>query len=256
MEPPRTNHGRVGRTHAREGAQGSMSVFRGPAGRRERNHPVPDFERPPVKASVQVGLADGTQYETRIVLRRDGLDYLDALKDDNNRTVAGWTLADDTLLLYWGQDEVLNRYPVHVREVLDPIPALEVEYLAPPTKHNRRRQARSYARVKMVFVRLDLPETVEKVERGPFETITRDISLAASRFFTPRVLTPGEMLDVTMHLDDGPMRATMRVLRTSRYPTEYRRRDGYDAVGLWDPELLDPERARWLLYFRKHRWDV
>lgn len=233
-----------------------MSVFRGSAGRRNKPSEVPESERPPVKATVQVGLHDGTQYETRIVLRRDGLDYLDALKDDLNRTMTGWTLTGGDLALYWGRDEFLFRFPIRVREVLDPLPALEVEYVGPPSRHNRRRQARSYARIQMQFVRKGVAQDVDKLERGPFDTISRDISLAAIRFFTPRVLKPGEAIDVTVPLDDGPLSATMRVLRTGRTPTEYRRRDGYDAVGLWDPELIDPERTRWLLYFRKHRWDV
>jgi hypothetical protein len=230
-----------------------MPLFRG---RGSRRNAVPESERPPVKAIVQAGLADGSRYETRIVMRRDGLDYLDALKDDSNRTLLDTDLVGGDLILYWGQDDFLYQFPVRVREVLAPLPALEVEYPGPPTRHNRRRQGRAYARPHMAFVRSDTPDRGDALARGPFDTITRDISLAAIRFFTPRALKTDERVQVALDLDDGPLRARMRILRTSRYPSAYRHQDGYDAVGVWDPDLTDPDLARWLLYFRRHRWDL
>jgi hypothetical protein len=197
---------------------------------------------PPVKALVQVELPDGSRYDTRVVMRRSAQDYLDALRDAHGSTVTGWALSGRRLTLLWGRDGAVWRYPIQVHEVLEPFPALAVVYLGPPSRNNRRREPRALVRVRMTILS-EPPST-------PIDTITRDVSYSAVRFFTPRLMAAGDHVAAAFFLDDGPLTAPLRVLRVTRHITSYRHQAGHDAVALFDPPLTAGERARWLALCR------
>lgn len=230
-----------------------------PASRKNPDAQVPDSVLPPVKAPVQVKIAEDQTYDSRIIMRRDGFDYLDALRDRKGTTANAWTAIGETALLLWGHDEYLEQYAIEIREVLDPIPAFEVRYISAPRRTNRRQEARAYAHARLYY-RLTPPPGPENVDpqddERPVESITRDIALRSVRLFTPDPLPPGQIIYVTVMLDDGAsLSHSMKILRSSRERTEYRRYEGVDAVAFWDPPLSPEQHRQWLAYFRKHRWD-
>ncbi len=213
---------------------------------------------PPVHATIALHLLDGTVLTSRVMAREGGtpgesvVDFLDAPRSVGGGAVTGWALVGERVDLQWGHEEWVETYPVEVREVLDPLPALEVRYLGPPRRHNRRSDLRSAAHVR---VRLESVGADGPLARG-FASITRDISPSSVRVFTPEVLETGRVLSAQFTLDEEPpLVGTMRVLRCHTAPSTYRGYEGVDAVLMWDPALTGAVLARWVLYCRRHRWD-
>ncbi len=213
---------------------------------------------PPVHATIEVHLLDGTVLTSRVMAREGGtpgvplVDFLDAPRSGGGGAVTGWALLGARVDLQWGHEEWVETYPVEVREVLDPLPALEVRYLGPPSRRNRRSEPRSAAHVR---VRLETVEQDGSAGRR-FASVTRDISPSSVRVFTPGVLASGRLVSAQFALDEEPpLVGTLRVLGCYPAPTTYRGYDGVDAVLTWDPPLSGPCAARWALYCRRHRWD-
>lgn len=213
---------------------------------------------PPVHAIIELHLLDGTVLTSRVMAREGGtpgvplVDFLDAPRNGGGGAVTRWALVGERVDLQWGHEEWVETYPVEVREVLDPLPALEVRYLGPSSRHNRRSEPRSAAHVR---VRLDRVARDGSLIRG-FASVTRDISPSSVRVFTPDVLASGQLLSAQFALDEEPpLVATLRVLACYPAATTYRGYDGVDAVLTWDPPLSGPSAARWALYCRRHRWD-
>lgn len=219
---------------------------------------VDPAQLPPVHAAIEMHLLDGTVLTSRVMGREGGtpsaplVDFLDAPRSGGGGAVTGWALLGERVDLQWGHEEWVETYPVEVREVLDPLPALEVRYLGPPTRRNRRSEPRSAAHVR---VRLASVESDGPLARG-FSSITRDIAPSSVRVFTPDVLETGHVLSAQFTLDEEPpLVGTVRVLRCHTAPSTYRGYDGVDAVLAWDPALSGAALARWTLYCRRHRWD-
>ena len=213
---------------------------------------------PPLHAPIELHLLDGTVLTSRVMGREPGsagvplVDFLDAPRSRSGGAVTGWALLGERVDLQWGHEEWVEVYPAEVSEVLDPMPALEVRYLGPPTRRNRRKEPRSAAHVR---VRLEGAELGGPLARG-FASITRDISPSGVRVFTPDVLETGQVLSAQFILDDEPpLIGTVRVLRCDTAPSVYRGYDGVDVVLMWDPALTGAALARWALYCRRHRWD-
>ncbi|MBX5467924.1 MAG: hypothetical protein K6U14_10620 [Firmicutes bacterium] len=214
---------------------------------------------PPVKAAVEIEWQPGPEmpverYQSRIILRDGGYDYLDALRTAAGEVVAGWTLVGRPLNLLWGRENYLYRYPITVEEVLEPLPALRVTYLGLPRRHNRRREWRSNTKV---VGQIRLAEVTDQDRRGrPMQTVSRNISYSAVRFFSRFRLEPGTVLETEWRLAPGEvLRATMRVLRTVPGPSQYQGWEGVDVVALWDPPLSSPAREQWKAFCDRHRWD-
>lgn len=245
------------------GVQGPPSPERFPRswfggrGRRGRTPPgrlvaVDPQALPPVHAAIELHLPDGSMLSSRVMARQPGpVDYLDAPRTAGGGAVAGWALLGERVELQWGHDELVEAYPVEVREVLAPLPALEVRYLGAPARRNRRGEPRAEAHVR---VRLTSADPGGPLARG-FASITRDISLSGVRVFTPDPLAPGDALVGQFSLDeDPPLSGTLVVLRCVG-ASSYRGYEGWDAVLRWNPPLAGTDATRWALYCRRHRWD-
>lgn len=230
---------------------------RSPRGPEERPAAVDPEMLPPVHAGIELHLPDGGVLSSRVMGRepRSGeapVDYLDAPRSAGGGTVVGWALLGARVELQWGHDEWVDAYPVEVREVLEPLPALEVRYLGPPHRRNRRHELRAAAHVRVRLTRVDARGLLG---RG-FASITRDISPSGARAFTPEALAEGDVLQAEFALDEEPpLAGTLSVIRCGSEPTGYRGYDGWDAVLRWDPPLEGSDMARWVLFCRRHRWD-
>ena len=224
---------------------------------------IPIDDLPPVKASVEieyVPLEENAQmerYSSRIVLRDNAYDYLDALRSSAGDVILGWTLVGREVHLLWGQDSYLYRYRIVIDEVLDPLPALRVTYLTPPRRHNRRREWRSNTKILGKFT-----EIGNQQEVGPYETpqmvrtISRSISYSAIRFYSRHSLKPDTHLKVDWQLPDNiVLTGEMRVLRTLADITVYRGIEGHDLVAVWDPPLEISQLNLWKAFCDRHRYD-
>lgn len=223
-----------------------------------RGVPVAPGQLPPVHAAIELHLVDGTVLTSRVMRREGGalgapwVDFLDAPRSAGGGAVTGWALLGELVALQWGHEEWVETYQVEVREVLDPLPALEVRYMGPPSRRNRRSEPRSATHVR---VRLAAVDPGGPLARG-FASITRDIAPSSVRVFTPDVLVPGQVLAARLTLDEEPpLAGTMVVVRCHTERTTYRGYDGVDAVLRWAPPLDAADAARWALYCRRHRWD-
>jgi hypothetical protein len=224
------------------------------SGRRPVGRPDPG-ELPPVRTRVELALGDGTVLSTRILAREGAAqavrDYLDAPRSPAGVATTGFLTPQEPVVLSWGHEDWVDQFPVAVTEVMDPLPALEVLYLGPGRRVNRRAVARSSAHVRVRLRRLD-----DGVPRGWFQSVTRDISPAGARVFFPAPMAPGTVLAAEFTLDESPaFAATLKVRRLSSEPSEYRGYEGTDAVIVFDPVLTGADEARWSLYCRRHRWD-
>ncbi|MCL4522203.1 MAG: PilZ domain-containing protein [Firmicutes bacterium] len=225
---------------------------------------------PPVKSVVQVSFQDthgGSQpkavYFSRIVLRKGDVDYLDAMRDDHGEVTNAWGDTGSVVRLWWGQNEHLWEYPIEIREVLDPVVALEVLYLGPARRHNRRREARAKTQVPARFQLLLDPADEEPADLSaapPTPTqpsITRDISYSGVRFFSPQLINPGTMLRLEVSLDSETSWLThsAEVLRSAKALVPFQASSGYDVVSLWNPPLENEALDRWTQFFNQHRYD-
>lgn len=223
---------------------------------------VPD-PLPPVKALVTVelqanGEMHGGVFSSRIAMREDGFDYLDALKSPSGDVISGWMLIGQSVYLMWGKENVMYRYQVSVQEVLEPIAAMRVTYLAPPKRHNRRKEWRSNTTISGRF-RVENPTTSETTptERAnrPMVTISRSISYSSMRFFSPSRLKPGTRILANWNLtDDDGMEAVMRVQFIAG-KSVFQGREGFDIVAMWDPPLEDPVKSQWKAFCDDHWYD-
>ncbi|PSR34391.1 MAG: hypothetical protein C7B46_05605 [Sulfobacillus benefaciens] len=196
------------------------------------------------------------RYSSRIVLRDNAYDYLDALRSSAGDVILGWTLVGSEVYLLWGQDSYLYRYRIVIDEVLDPLPAMRVTYLTPPRRHNRRREWRSNTKIPGKFTKIageqeDPPETPRMLR-----TISRNISYSAIRFYSRHSLKPDTRLKTQWQLPDGNVLAgEMRVLRTLNAITVYQGIEGHDIVAVWDPPLNESQLNLWKAFCDRHRYD-
>ncbi len=224
---------------------------------------------PPVKAAIEIEHRppgqDGRmeRYSSRIVLRDESYDYLDALRSSSGDIVMGWTLVGSEVNLLWGKDSYLFRFRVMVDEVLDPLPALRVSYQGPPRRHNRRHEWRSNTKLtgKFTIIFDETPENEEQQEETtpeprPFNTISRNISYSGMRFYSRHRLKPDTRITVEWQLSEGgTFRGTMRILSTLTDITTYQGAEGRDVVALWDPPLESAELEQWKSFCDAHRYD-
>lgn len=230
---------------------------------------VPLEDLPPVKAAIEIEHRPPSQdghmerYSSRIVLRDDSYDYLDALRSSSGDIVMGWTLVGSEVSLLWGKDSYLFRYRVMVDEVLDPLPALRVSYQGPVRRHNRRHEWRSNTKLigKFTIIVDEKPEGEIEPDEPPAParqhvTISRNISYSALRFYSRYRLKPDTKVTVEWKLPDGStFRGTMRVLTTLPDITIYQGTEGHDVVALWDPPLESKELEQWKAFCDSHRYD-
>lgn len=224
---------------------------------------------PPVKASIEIEhrppSEDGhlERYSSRIVMRDESYDYLDALRSSSGDVVMGWTLVGSEVNLLWGRDSYLFRFKVMVDEVLDPLPALRVTYQGPPRRHNRRHEWRSNTKLMGKFTVM-VNEEVNANDGSqdptsapkPAVTISRNISYSAIRFYSRRRIKPDTRMNTEWKLPDGAtFHGTMRVLTTLPDITIYQGVEGHDVVALWDPVLESPVLEQWKAFCDSHRYD-
>lgn len=230
---------------------------------------VPLEDLPPVKASIEIehrppsgdGLME--RYSSRIVMRDEAFDYLDAMRASSGDIVMGWTLVGSEVNLLWGKDSYLYRFKVMVDEVLDPLPALRVTYLGPARRHNRRHEWRSNTKLtgKFTMVVDENPEPDGVNEESPtasrqYVTISRNISYSAIRFYSRHRMKPDTRITVEWKLPDGgTFHGTMRIVGTLPDITVYQGAEGRDVVALWDPVLESPALDQWKAFCDSHRYD-
>lgn len=223
---------------------------------------IPSASLPPVKALVQVSFQDTHQgaepkavYSSRIVLRKHGVDYLDALRDRHGEPTNAWGDTGLTVRLWWGYQQHLLEYPIEICEVLDPIPSLEVAYLGPPRQHNRRHQARADTKAPVRF-RVVL-EHQDSGVTTPQLSVTRNISYAGVRFFSLQKHAPDTILWLEVTLDTTATRLShhVSVLRSSLSALPFQGSNGYDIMAQWNPPLEGDELGQWKDFFDRHRYD-
>lgn len=219
---------------------------------------VPIEDLPPVKAPVEIEYvpqaedAQMERYSSRIVLRDNAYDYLDALRSSAGDVILGWTLVGSEVYLLWGQDNYLYRYRIIIDEVLDPLPAMRVTYLTPPRRHNRRREWRSNTKIPGKFTTIGGEEEASRMVR----TISRNISYSAIRFYSRHSLKPDTRLKTQWQLPDGnDLTGEMRVLKTLTNITVYQGIEGHDIVAVWDPPLNESQLNLWKAFCDRHRYD-
>lgn len=208
---------------------------------------------PPVKSIVQIGLAtsDGeapAPYISRIILRQAPLDYLDAMRHlDGDRPVDVHLARRRDALLWWGDGVHLLEYRIRVRNVIDPIPSLEVEYVSEPVRRNRRHEVRSPATV-LGFI-LPTDET-----GSPERTTIRDISLSGFRFFSRVPYSPDDSVMLSLDLGSrGWLAHPVRVVRCEPSERPYRGVSGHDIGAIFAPPLEADEAERWTAYLAVSR---
>ncbi len=229
---------------------------------------IDQAQLPPVKTVVQISFQDthgGAEpkavYFSRIVMRRRGFDYLDAMRDQHGEVTNAWGDTGSQVRLWWGQDHHLWEYPIRIEEVLEPVVALEVAYLGPARRHNRRQEARAHTTVPAQFhviLDQDAPSTDDgSPPSGSRSTETRDISYAGVRFFSPESQTPGSMIHLSVRLpeDSAWFSASAQVLRCTKSIVLFGGKAGYDVVSLWSPPLEGETLDRWTQFFNQHRYD-
>lgn len=230
---------------------------------------VPLEELPPVKAAIEIehrppGPGGNLErYSSRIVLRDDLYDYIDALRSSSGDIVMSWTLVGSEVSLLWGNASYLFRYQVRIDEVLDPLPAMRVTYQGAPRRHNRRHEWRSNTKLTGKFTIIVDEDPGEEVERNEppasvrqYVTISRNISYSGMRFYSRHQLKPDTKISTEWKLPDGlTFRGTMRVLSTLPDITMYQGAEGRDVVALWDPPLESPELDQWKAFCDAHRYD-
>jgi hypothetical protein len=222
---------------------------------------IPIDDLPPVKAPVKIEHvpenAPMERYSSRIVLRDNAYDYLDALRSSAGDVILSWTLVGSEVYLLWGQDSYLYRYRIIIDEVLDPLPAVRVTYLSPPRRHNRRREWRSNTKIPGKFTKIEDVQEDGRVETPrPLKTISRNISYSAIRFYSRHSLKSGTRLKVDWQLSDGSrLTGEMRVLRTLTDITVYQGVEGHDVVAVWDPPLEMSQLNLWKAFCDRHRYD-
>ena len=222
---------------------------------------VPMAELPPVKAAIEIEHwtnGEGSEierYSSRIVMRDDSYDYLDALRSSAGDVVLGWTLVGTEVQLLWGRDSYLYRYKILIDDVLDPLPALRVTYVAPPRRHNRRHEWRSNTKLPGKFT-IVAEDNAEEEKPRQFSTITRNISYSAIRFFSRHRLKPETRVAVEWKLPDGSsFKGQIEILRTLPGITVYQGVEGHDVVGFWNPVLDGPLLQQWKTFCDRHRYD-
>lgn len=203
---------------------------------------------PPVKSIVQIafpspGEENPTPYLSRIILRQTPLDYLDAMRHpDGDRPVDAQLARGREALLRWGDGIHLLEYRIRVRNVIDPIPALEVEYLSEPVRRNRRNEVRSPATVVGFILPADEKDAPER-------TITRDISPSGLRFFSRTPYAPGQVVTLSLDLGSrGWLTHPVRVVRCDPAERSYRGVPGHDIGAVFSPPLETDDAERWMAY--------
>ena len=209
---------------------------------------------PPVKAGVKVSFPEvdaNEMFTSRIVLRDDTFDYLDALRTESGVLVGQWFARGSNARMWWGSGGYFLVYPIHIHEVLSPIPALAVLYRGQPRTHNRRREARANAHLRAKFT--------SSQKGGPPPgciSVTRNISFSGVRFFSPAALDAETIIEISVDADGQWFTNTAKVLHSQVSEKPFRQVFGYDVVGLWDPPLTDTAQvAQWKALLYAHRFD-
>lgn len=220
--------------------------------RRESEATPPNW-LPPVQASVElayrpVGSTEPYRYYlTRIIGRAAEHDFLDAPRAASGNVVS-LTGAGDAFL-EWGAGDVVHRFPVRILAVLDPVPVLQIGYLAEPIRTNRRSQWRARAYILGRF-RVGWPEVAHQVMPGLnaqawVATMTRNVSYAAARFWAPEAFLVETPITVEWQPAQGSaITGTMAIVRAYG-ESWYRGIAGRDVVARWDPPLAQAMAARW-----------
>ncbi|MCY0907039.1 MAG: hypothetical protein OWR62_01470 [Sulfobacillus thermotolerans] len=219
---------------------------------------IADALKPPLQSFVSLQTLDEPQAQTWTsrLIRRDGVyDYLDALRDRRGDVVQGWSLQGQPMRLYWGQDRYLWQYKVQIIMVLDPLPAVQVTYLEPPVRTNRRREWRSDDNGYHMRGRVQVCEDVGVAETSAWTTVSRDFSYSGIRFFSPMVLPIGSHVTTQWQWDQpGEFQGRLQIVRLDTGRAQYREAEGVNVVGLWDPALEGEQANAWQAFCLHHRY--
>ncbi len=217
---------------------------------------IADELKPPVQSVVSLESTDSDpETWTSRLIRRDGsYDYLDALKDARGQVLQGWTLQGSPMVLHWGKDRFLWKYTVRVVLVMDPLPSMQVVYLAPPIRTNRRSEWRSEDTGYHMRGRVNVCGDAGPVAPSAWTSVSRDFSFSAVRFFSPVVLVPGCHVQTEWQWDQaGVFRGSLMIVRRDPGRVQYREAEGVNLVGVWDPPLTSELAGTWQAFCLRHR---
>lgn len=213
---------------------------------------ISDQDKPLLQSplTLEVQVHDGQPpilYASEIVRRAPTYDVLGALRAAKVRPLNALPGVAYSATVLYGYQEYFYRYPIELFFQQD---EWRLHYVAPFVRQNRRAEVRSVIPLYGQFwIRQN-----HSPEIGPFDTVSRNISYSAIRFFTPKILKPQSVIRCVWQIPgQKQLDHTMQILRTMPAMTTWHNRDGWDAVGLWHPALPDAVAKSWRLLCDRNR---
>lgn len=199
--------------------------------------------------TIEVHIHDGQPpilYASEIVRREPTYDVLGPLRAAKVCPLNPLPGVAYSATALYGYQEYFYRYPMELFFLQD---EWRLHYVAPFIRQNRRAEVRSTIPLYGQFWIVQGSQNL-----GPFDTVSRNISYSAIRFFTPKILKPQSVIRCAWQLPaKKQITHTMQLLRTMATMTTWHNMDGWDAIGLWHPALPEDVAKSWRLLCDRNR---